>query len=85
MTMSAAEVGVWRAYRVKNGPLSPIRMYDQGFALLASLMWNLNVKGKQKSPQDFMLYGEKHNHDFDEDPEELFNRMKRSSNVEIVR
>ena len=45
----------WMAYRLKYGPLNPIRMYDQGPALIASQV--NNAHGGKARPIDFIPYG----------------------------
>lgn len=48
---------MWSAYREKYGPLNPVRMYDQGHAIVA---WQINNshQGKAK-PIDFMPWSNK--------------------------
>lgn len=53
--MTIKEVDLWTAYRHKYGPLNPVRMYDHGFAIVASMIANVN--GGKSKPLDFMPYG----------------------------
>lgn len=53
--MSQKEFNVWCAYRNKFGPFNPVRMYDQGNALVAHMVHTVN--GGKSTPQDFMPYG----------------------------
>lgn len=46
---------LWLEYRAKYGPLNPIRMFDQGAAILAAQVNNA-IGGKAK-PEDFIFYG----------------------------
>jgi hypothetical protein len=53
--MTDREVGLWFSYRHKYGPLSPVRKYDQGAALVCSQINRSN--GGKAVPKDFMPYG----------------------------
>lgn len=53
--LSSRELNVWALYRKKYGPLSPVRMYDQGSALVASQI--NNAHGGKAKPNDFIFYG----------------------------
>ena len=56
---------MWCAYRNKYGPLNPVRMYDQGAALISSQI--NNAHGGKAKATDFMPYGKEPEPDFDED------------------
>lgn len=52
--MSYTELVLWKKYRNKYGPLSPVRKYDQMGAMIAS---QINRMGGGKSvPNDFLPY-----------------------------
>lgn len=51
-------------YRAKYGPLSPVRMYDQGLALVASQI--NNAHGGKAKATDFMPYGKDPEPDIEE-------------------
>lgn len=53
--MSEKEFHAWCAYRNKFGALNPIRRFDAGFALVCSVLANVN--GIKKDPKDFIFYG----------------------------
>lgn len=53
--MTGREFDVWCQYRSKYGPLNPVRMYDQGSALVASQINNSH--GGKARAFDFMPYG----------------------------
>lgn len=55
--MSYDEFILWTEYRSKYGPLNPVRKYDNGFALIASLI--SNAHGGKAKPADFLPYGKK--------------------------
>jgi hypothetical protein len=54
-TISWAEYEMWMLYRIKYGPLSPIRKYDQGAAIIAAHM--NNIHGGKATPEQFIFYG----------------------------
>lgn len=54
-TISWSEYILWSKYRLKYGPLNPIRMYDLGSALVASHM--NNIHGGKAKVEDFIHYG----------------------------
>lgn len=54
-TMSSRELSLWGRYRRKYGPLNPVRMYDAGPALIASII--SQAHGGKARPKDFMPYG----------------------------
>lgn len=53
--ITVEEYRVWLAYRMKYGPMNPVRRYDAPAALIASFI--LNVHGNKAKPSDFMPYG----------------------------
>lgn len=53
--ISWGEYILWLKYRLKYGPLSPIRKYDQGAAIIASHV--NNIAGGKATPWDFIFYG----------------------------
>lgn len=53
--MTYKEYLLWTKYIKKHGTLSPVRMYDRGFAIVASQINNA-FNGKAK-PEDFLPYG----------------------------
>lgn len=54
-TISSRELDLWGRYRNKYGPLNPVRKYDSGAALVASMI--VNSQGGKTKPNDFMPYG----------------------------
>lgn len=65
--MTYAEFILWSQYRAKYGPLNPVRMYDRGFAIVASQV-NRSVGGKAV-PNDFISYGKDVEPDIEVDEE----------------
>lgn len=55
--MSPRELAVWQLYREKYGPMTPIRKYDAGPALIASEV--NRMRGGKASAYDFMIYAPK--------------------------
>lgn len=55
---------MWCLYRSKYGPLDPVRKYDRGFSLLASLI--VNSHGGKTVPNDFLPYGK----EIEQEPDE---------------
>lgn len=53
--ISWAEYQMWMEYRIKYGPLNPVRMYDQAGAITAAQI--NNIYGGKASPMDFIFYG----------------------------
>lgn len=53
--LSSRELNIWSLYRNKYGPLNPVRMYDQGAALISSQI--NNAHGGKAKPNDFIFYG----------------------------
>lgn len=53
--ISWAEYEIWHEYRIKYGPLSPVRKYDQGAAIIAAHV--NNIAGGKAAPADFIFYG----------------------------
>ena len=53
--MTHADVQMVLAYTAKNGPLSPMRMYDKPAALIAFLL-SKSMGNDPKSPYDFMPF-----------------------------
>lgn len=53
--ISSRELNIWSLYRNKYGPLNPVRMYDQGSALVSSQINNSH--GGKAKPNDFIFYG----------------------------
>lgn len=58
--ISVNEFQTWIRYREKFGPMNPVRRYDVGPAMLASLI--SRVHGGKAKPLDFIAFGK--------DPEE---------------
>lgn len=63
--MTQREFELWGSYRSKYGPLNPVRMYDQGSAVIASQV-NNSGGGKAK-PSDFMPYGKEVEEEVDQE------------------
>lgn len=63
-TISVRELDLWGRYRRKYGPMSPVRKYDAGPALVASLINQTN--GGKAMPKDFMPYGREVDNDGDQ-------------------
>ena len=55
-------------YRDKYGPLSPVRMYDRGPAIVSTTLKRVNGDANSK-PADFLLYGQEPAAPFYDDPE----------------
>lgn len=53
--ITISEFRVWLAYRKKYGPMNPVRTYDAGPAIIASLI--SQAHGGKATPKDFMPYG----------------------------
>lgn len=53
--MDMEEFRTWNAYRKKYGPMTPVRRYDAGPAIVASMVSRL--AGGSATPKDFMPYG----------------------------
>lgn len=60
---------MWSAYRKKYGPYTPVRMFDQAGALIASQI-NRAFGGKA-TPNDFMPYKPKEIEEENATPEEF--------------
>lgn len=74
-TMSVRELDLWGKYRKKYGPMDPVRMFDKGFALVASMISQAN--GGKAKPIDFMPYGRDNpSEDTFVDPDEFVNLLK---------
>lgn len=63
--MSYREFCLWTAYRLKYGPLNPIRMYDQMGAIVAMVI--NNAHGGKKTVTDFLPYHKEEEEIVDED------------------
>lgn len=50
--LTEKELMIWWAYRQKWGPLNPVRMFDQGAALVAAQV--NHMRGGKATPIDFM-------------------------------
>lgn len=64
-TVSSRELDLWGRYRKKYGPINPVRMYDAGPAIVASLI--NQAHGGKATPKDFMPYG----HEVDESGDDI--------------
>lgn len=53
--LSTRELDLWSRYRYKYGPLHPVRRYDTGPALIASMI--INANGGKSKADDFLPYG----------------------------
>ena len=53
--MGYREYILWTKYRKKYGPLSPVRLYDRGAAIIASTI--NNAHGGKAKPEDYIPYG----------------------------
>lgn len=54
MNLKPSEVRIWESYRYKYGPMTPVRMYDFGAAMVAAQI--NNAHGGKAKPKDFMPY-----------------------------
>lgn len=54
--MSYSEYVIWTKYRKKYGPINPVRMYDQGSAIVSSVIAQVNGNNDKKI-EDFIFYG----------------------------
>lgn len=79
--MSERELEIWGRYRFKYGPLNPIRMFDQGPALISSVISKVN--GGKANPIDFMPYGKKQEDIIDGDT--FLDRLSQHKGVKIGR
>lgn len=80
--MTRREFDVWCAYRHKYGPFNPVRMYDQGHALVANIVHVVN--GGKSTPKDFMPYGVKED-DIIVEPEKFVSLLMASKNAKMGR
>jgi hypothetical protein len=71
--MSPAELDVWIQYRNKYGPMNPVRMYDRGAAIIATLV--SRSAGGKANVDDFLPFGEKHTDYIEPDPEEFLRAL----------
>jgi len=55
-------------YRDKYGPLSPVRMYDRGPAVVSSTLMRVNGNANSKAT-DFLPHGQEPAEPFYDDPE----------------
>lgn len=53
--LSHRELNLWGKYREKYGPLHPVRRFDTGPALIASMI--IRANGGKSDPNDFLPYG----------------------------
>lgn len=63
--ISVREFNVWIRYRTKYGPMNPVRRYDMGPAIVASMISRVN--GRRASALDFLPYGKDPEPDVDVD------------------
>lgn len=77
--LSEKEVVLWCAYRSKFGPLNPIRKYDGGHAIVASVLANVN--GLKKTPADFMPYGKEKEPDIEVDGSKFLELLMGTGNA----
>lgn len=71
--MSDDEFELWTLYRSKYGPMNPVRRYDQGFALIAMVLSNVN--GNKAKQQDFMPYGKEKDEEVELSGDEFANLL----------
>lgn len=81
--MTYHEFNVWCSYRHKYGPLNPVRMYDQGAALIASQISNTN--GMKTKPIDFMPYGKSENTDTEVDEDQFIAALMATGKAKLGR
>lgn len=82
MTITPSEVRVWQAYRAKYGPHNPVRMFDQGSAIIASQV--NNAHGGKAKPIDFMPYSkEQEEQDVIVDHDTFISLLTKTSNARI--
>lgn len=65
--MGYREYVLWTKYRRKYGPLSPVRLYDRGAAIIASTI--NNAHGGKAKPEDYIPYGKDEVEEFNPDIE----------------
>ncbi len=65
--ISMSEFAIWLAYRRKFGPMNPVRRYDTGSALIASMI--SRAHGGKATAQDFMPFPVKE--PIDDDPDKM--------------
>lgn len=63
--MGYREYILWTKYRKKYGPLSPIRMYDRGAAIISATI--NNAHGGKAKPEDYIPYGKDTSEDIEVD------------------
>ena len=64
------EVGIWSAYMNKFGAVNPVRMYDQGAAIVATQI--NRAHGGKANPIDFMPYSKPQDDENTVDAEQFF-------------
>lgn len=82
-TISARELNLWGRYRAKYGPFNPVRMYDQGNALVAAQI--NNAHGGKAKPIDFMPYGKKIEEDQIVDADTFMAMLAKTEKAKVVR
>lgn len=84
-TISSRELDLWGRYRNKYGPMTPVRKYDAGPALIASLINQSN--GGKATPKDFMPYGRTVDSDGDDivDADKFIQMLKSHPKSRIIR
>lgn len=70
--LTESEYYLWLRYRRKFGSFSPVRKYDRGSALIATMISNAN--GGKASMKDFMPFGYE-SEDVEVSPEEFMNLL----------
>lgn len=81
MSLKPSEVRIWEAYRFKHGPMSPVRMYDLGPAIIAAQV--NNAHGGKAKPSDFMPYAEKKDEDILVDTEQFVQLLQRTGKARV--
>lgn len=81
--MTLKEVNLWTTYRHKYGPLNPVRMYDHGAAIVASMISNVN--GGKSKPLDFMPYGKETQEEIEMSQEEFISALVATGRAKLGR
>lgn len=73
--MTPAELRVWGLYRGKYGPMNPVRRFDAGPAIVASVI--NNAHGGKATPNDYMPY----NRPPEPEPDEVMKLLMADKNI----
>lgn len=81
--MSASEFNLWLAYRSKYGPLNPVRKYDAGSALIASII--NRAHGGKATAKDFMPWGKEPEKEIEVAPSDFIDAVAKLKGARIGR